>query len=220
MIKILIVEDNATKLQKITHALMQVEGVDIADITNVVDATGAKRQLKDTFFDLLILDIAIPERIDQEVSQHGGIELLNEVLARDRYKQPAHVVGMTSFEKIYTQATEHFSRESFTVIYYDPTSDDWSQKIQAKTRHILLSNKDRPFQQKREGSSKPEGSRCALVMKGGGVKALAYVGALKVLDKYYAFDWFIGVVFFFFFFFNDTATTEIYTLSLHDALPI
>src|SRR5258706_3011935 len=27
-------------------------------------------------------------------------------------------------------------------------------------------------------------------------------------------------VFVFFFFFNDTATTEIYTLSLHDALPI
>src|SRR5216683_2161722 len=27
-------------------------------------------------------------------------------------------------------------------------------------------------------------------------------------------------VFIFFFFFNDTATTEIYTLSLHDALPI
>src|SRR5215204_7443712 len=26
--------------------------------------------------------------------------------------------------------------------------------------------------------------------------------------------------FFFFFFFNDTATTEIYTLSLHDALPM
>src|SRR5215813_15647497 len=28
------------------------------------------------------------------------------------------------------------------------------------------------------------------------------------------------VILFFFFFFNDTATTEIYTLSLHDALPI
>jgi len=28
------------------------------------------------------------------------------------------------------------------------------------------------------------------------------------------------VQFLFFFFFNDTATTEIYTLSLHDALPI
>src|SRR2546422_11405830 len=28
------------------------------------------------------------------------------------------------------------------------------------------------------------------------------------------------IAFTFFFFFNDTATTEIYTLSLHDALPI
>src|SRR6266540_6119423 len=31
---------------------------------------------------------------------------------------------------------------------------------------------------------------------------------------------FISCFFFCFFFFNDTATTEIYTLSLHDALPI
>src|SRR3954451_21903940 len=30
----------------------------------------------------------------------------------------------------------------------------------------------------------------------------------------------MSVLFFFSFFFNDTATTEIYTLSLHDALPI
>src|SRR6266536_6649768 len=30
----------------------------------------------------------------------------------------------------------------------------------------------------------------------------------------------LRLVFIFFFFFNDTATTEIYTLSLHDALPI
>src|SRR6266446_10581190 len=29
-----------------------------------------------------------------------------------------------------------------------------------------------------------------------------------------------STIFLFFFFFNDTATTEIYTLSLHDALPI
>src|SRR2546430_15177303 len=46
--------------------------------------------------------------------------------------------------------------------------------------------------------------------------------------KFYFFDYFVHLLvykykffyFFFFFFFNDTATTEIYTLSLHDALPI
>src|SRR5258708_40241094 len=34
------------------------------------------------------------------------------------------------------------------------------------------------------------------------------------------FHFLLPVFPFFFFFFNDTATTEIYTLSLHDALPI
>src|SRR6266545_7810927 len=34
------------------------------------------------------------------------------------------------------------------------------------------------------------------------------------------FSCLVFVLCFFFFFFNDTATTEIYTLSLHDALPI
>src|SRR3989442_14779980 len=43
-------------------------------------------------------------------------------------------------------------------------------------------------------------------------------------DHYYAitfsFRFHPRRLFLFFFFFNDTATTEIYTLSLHDALPI
>src|SRR6266699_7078081 len=42
---------------------------------------------------------------------------------------------------------------------------------------------------------------------------------MSVLYLYY-FCYFNFFISFFFFFFNDTATTEIYTLSLHDALPI
>src|ERR1041385_9388092 len=38
---------------------------------------------------------------------------------------------------------------------------------------------------------------------------------VSLVDKFVS-----GLVCFFVFFFNDTATTEIYTLSLHDALPI
>src|SRR6266498_5771991 len=37
---------------------------------------------------------------------------------------------------------------------------------------------------------------------------------------FYFYSSFLFFSFCFFFFFNDTATTEIYTLSLHDALPI
>src|SRR5687768_18431306 len=40
---------------------------------------------------------------------------------------------------------------------------------------------------------------------------------ISLLSLFFFSSYFL---FFFFFFFNDTATTEIYTLSLHDALPI
>src|SRR5207253_8989595 len=43
---------------------------------------------------------------------------------------------------------------------------------------------------------------------------------LLCMSIYIYFFLFFYLFFFFFFFFTDTATTEIYTLSLHDALPI
>src|SRR5258708_36768255 len=43
---------------------------------------------------------------------------------------------------------------------------------------------------------------------------------LRALFCHFFYCLFVFLFFSFFFFFNDTATTEIYTLSLHDALPI
>src|SRR5258708_8479188 len=43
---------------------------------------------------------------------------------------------------------------------------------------------------------------------------------LFVLSPFFLYSFPLCPLFFSFFFFNDTATTEIYTLSLHDALPI
>src|SRR2546430_15889773 len=45
-------------------------------------------------------------------------------------------------------------------------------------------------------------------------------GVFGCLFFFLFFYIFACLFFFIFFFFNDTATTEIYTLSLHDALPI
>src|SRR5205807_8365993 len=52
---------------------------------------------------------------------------------------------------------------------------------------------------------------------------IIHTSSLVVISHYFFDISCFPVIFsflFFFFFFNDTATTEIYTLSLHDALPI
>src|SRR5687768_18294718 len=48
----------------------------------------------------------------------------------------------------------------------------------------------------------------------------SYISILLLVILFSLFLYLLFLVFLFFFFFNDTATTEIYTLSLHDALPI
>src|SRR5689334_23475665 len=62
----------------------------------------------------------------------------------------------------------------------------------------------------------------ALLVSGGYFDYVLFVYVLYLIFFYVFFFFFHSIVLllFFFFFFNDTATTEIYTLSLHDALPI
>lgn len=42
------------------------------------------------------------------------------------------------------------------------------------------------------GVAPPPHKTLALIMKGGGIKGLAYVGALREIEKYYSFNWFVG----------------------------
>src|SRR5207249_11180245 len=49
---------------------------------------------------------------------------------------------------------------------------------------------------------------------------ILFILLLFFFSFFFFFFFILYFCFFFFFFFNDPATTEIYTLSLHDALPI
>src|ERR1039458_9297019 len=77
--------------------------------------------------------------------------------------------------------------------------------LEKKKKKTINTNQTKP---KRSNHCEPLSSRRRRV----GCAALALTDRVSVV-------W-LSVLFFFFFFFNDTATTEIYTLSLHDALPI
>ena len=52
------------------------------------------------------------------------------------------------------------------------------------------------------------------------VNCVTHTVSVDFFFLFFYFFIFLFFLFFYFFFFNDTATTEIYTLSLHDALPI
>jgi nucleoside phosphorylase/CheY-like chemotaxis protein len=127
MFKILIVEDNTDKLRDILKTLEPIYNVD--EIEHVVDSLEAKRKLKDNFYDLLILDIAIPLRKSEVIDLEGGIKLLQEIHERDFYKIPSHIIGLTINEEIFSKATSEFGNHILSVIRYSETDIEWQGQL-------------------------------------------------------------------------------------------
>ncbi len=139
MINILIVEDDNSKISKICKVLTELEGIDIDHIKSFCDTNSAKRELSETHYDLLILDIALPLRIDKLIDRKGGIKLLDEIFNRDVYHIPEHIIGITAYEDIFAEASSTFTSRLLTLIQFDTTSDEWIPPLQARVKHIIAS---------------------------------------------------------------------------------
>jgi len=148
MLKTLIVEDDNNKLRKIMQVLSAVPGFNVDQVDYVATVQDAKSHLRQTSYDLLILDIALPLRIDQEVREEAGLQLLDEVLRRDGYKVPTHIIGVTAFPILLAKAEQQFSLRLLTVVYYNPTSDDWGAPLQERTRHMIAAKAEQQAQPK------------------------------------------------------------------------
>ena len=140
VLKVIVVEDDVTKLGRVRKCLEDAataerESIEIDDAS---DARTAKQQLRASRYDLMVLDITLPERRDEEATPYGGIALFEEVLRRDMYMTPQHIVGLTAFDEVVEGAARRFADDLWSVIKYDITSDEWERQLGGKMRHILV----------------------------------------------------------------------------------
>jgi nucleoside phosphorylase len=142
MFRILIVEDQQDKLKNILQTLEKIEGINSEIIDTVIDANDAKSFLLRQQYDLLILDISIPLRKSQEIVADGGLILLKEIIQRNKYKTPTHIIGLTSHDNIFQKAREQFEEEVLTVIKYDITNTTWQTLLTNGVQHRIVAKED------------------------------------------------------------------------------
>ncbi len=136
---LLIVEDNSDKLRNILQILKDISGIEIDDIDHEVDSFSAKKKLKSQHYDLLILDIAIPSRKSETIDMEGGIKLLKEILLRDIYKVPTHIIGLTALQAVFSKATSEFESALLSVIRYSNTDIEWQAHLKKGVEQRVLS---------------------------------------------------------------------------------
>lgn len=131
MFKILVVEDDSIKLRYLLKALEGIDGLNSEMVDHELDSTSAKKKLKENFYDLLIVDIAIPIRKSDAPSLDEGINLVKEILERDIYHKPSHIIGLTALEEVFETAFKEFNNNVLSVIRYSDSDSEWETKITA-----------------------------------------------------------------------------------------
>lgn len=141
MIKILVVEDNPSKASKI---LKIIKDIDIPDGNVYSESTiiGAKRKLKDSYFDLMILDLVLPIQKEEEASPKNGIDFLREIYSSPIITPPIHIVGLTEFSEYVEQYEDDFKMRLWHLINYRENEADWKDKLKQIIYHLMRVRKD------------------------------------------------------------------------------
>lgn len=134
--KILIVDDNVNKAGKLIKVFTEAH-IARDDIELAVSAMAARSALKRLHFDLMVLDLLIPLREEDDPSTETAMNLIEEICERDAFKKPRHIVGFTAFPEAERAAISEFRRRLWTIVAYDETSINWQEEFTNLARYLI-----------------------------------------------------------------------------------
>lgn len=137
MIDILIVDDRPEKTGKIEKVLKELPNILDDNIVNVSDSRMAKKMLTEKQFDLLILDINLPEKFGRSTDVNIGVDILSSINDDLDIKKPANIVGITAYEELKEEYIKYFNDQAIFVIQYSEQGTEWITQLQNKVRYIL-----------------------------------------------------------------------------------
>lgn len=141
MIEILLVDDNPRKISKICEVIQKFPEIDNSNIITCSDIITARRYLKEQQFDLMILDLLLPERFGDNAKKDGGLDLLYEINISQYIFKPFHIIGMTAYDELIDEFTDKFREQLWLIIKYAEENIEWEDQLNQKIKYLLQSKR-------------------------------------------------------------------------------
>lgn len=136
MIDILVVDDDKEKAKKIASLLSNIP--EIGDNFHIVsDLVTARRSLSEKKYDLLLLDLNLPQRYGDDAQQDSGVKFLEEINRSVRLIKPTHIVGLSAFDELINIHKDKFEDQSWSLVRYSGNENGWEKKILNKIEYLL-----------------------------------------------------------------------------------
>lgn len=134
--KILIVEDEQEKRRLIAEAVFSVPGISDSNLEYASDVVAAKRAIKRTRFDLVILDINLPPRPENRAVVGAGLDILSFIKENNQAKQPAYLFGLTAHDDGAAVAAKEFSSPLWKLVRFSYGENEWSEPLKASIAYL------------------------------------------------------------------------------------
>ena len=132
MIEILIMDDSSDKIESLKSEIFPIfqNGEIVVEVAHSLVAGRTKMQKKT--YDLLILDMVMPEHDGEDANRTAGAEYLNEIYENQSIKVPIQIIGLTEYEEEFSQQQKDFKDKLWYLLFYSRTETYWRKMLKSK----------------------------------------------------------------------------------------
>lgn len=134
--KILVIDDNRARAGALVDHLVSANGCTRTDIDVVQDGSSARDSLERHSYDLMVLDVMLPFRFDDNPSELTALALLTEISETNNLNKPTHIIGLTAYEAAEKSVATEFLSRSWVLVRENPLNDDWMHTIANAVKYI------------------------------------------------------------------------------------
>jgi len=142
--KILLIEDDKPKRERIIQVLIDSNVAVKNDFTECTNIIHAKRILRDKQFDVLLLDMLLPNREDsKDIKSMAGLEFFKEFKHDRRYHQPKEIIGITENEDELSKVKKDFDENLLPIIHFQLSNKNkWEELLIEKFEYLISCEQD------------------------------------------------------------------------------
>lgn len=135
--KILILDDSSEKIGAITKLIQTVGDNSSIVVDYSLDLSRGREKLRATFYDLLILDLNIPECIGDAPSFRAGAEFLDEIIDTNKIRKPTDIIILTAFDESVAAFREKVEHAGFFILQYNNVETAWRESLKSRIEYLL-----------------------------------------------------------------------------------
>lgn len=138
MVNVLIVDDVDSKVQDIRRVLIERCQISDEQIAQAASVSSGIRALIEAQYQLLILDLVLPQFDGESPEEKGGLSLLKEINSHQGINLPVQVICLTEYADVIRENQREFDQLLVSTVVKQEGDSSWINFLAESVNHTVM----------------------------------------------------------------------------------